>query len=509
MLRKAKIIAGFFLFTLLFFGGKETVEAATRIHYLGLRGATDAILLESDGRFGMIDSGEDWDYPNGKDSRYPLRLEIDKSNGHEQQVIYYMKKVGVTNENFDFYLGTHAHSDHIGSGDEIVSEFTPNVVYLKKYSNANIADKKALWDNRYVYDKLANAAKQHSTLVQNIKEGTTIKLGKNMKITLYNTKVKTRIPDDNWNSIVAKVRAYNTTTILTADAVPTIMNKLVEDGKLGKIDILKLPHHGYIDCNPSSLMTILAPKQAIVTGYISNVDIETRQALEAKGARIRSNNTGVAALVTKYSAAGYSTSTKNIKAGWLDYNKAQYYIQKNGRPVTGWKKISGKWYCFTEQGKVRTGWKTINKKVFYFRDTGKNGVKGEMLVGWQRPNGKDYVYFRKSGKAGTRGSLLTGWQDLNNKLYYFKKTGTNNSNTRKLSGWQKIGGKNYYFHIGAGKLDGYVYRNGTFVIDGVKYKFDRNGVLRGKAPKPTPKPTVTPAEAEVPVVMSDEDTLYE
>lgn len=575
MLRRVKIIVGVFLFGLLLFGGKKTVEAATRIHYLGLRGSTDAILLESDGRFGMIDSGEDWDYPNGKNSKYPLRAGIDKVNGHEQQVIYYMKKAGVTNANFDFYLGTHAHSDHIGTGDEVLSVFTPKVVYLKKYSNANISDKNALWDNKYIYDKLVNVAKRKSKLVQNIKEGTTIKLGKNMKITLYNTKVRKNIPDDNWNSIVAKVRAYSTTTILAADAVPAVMDKLAKEGKFGRIDILKLAHHGYFDGNPSSLMTSLAPKQAIVTGYMSNLDIQTRKTLEDMGTNIRSNNTGVAALVTRYSAAGYSTSAKNVKAGWLDYNKGRYYIQKNGRLVTGWKKISGKWYYFTSQGKVRTGWlsngkklyylskgkkgtgamltgwqtingkqyyfakqsgemftgwKTINKKqfyfnksgaqgsrgsmstgwktidrrVFYFKNSGKNGVKGEMLVGWQRPNGKDYVYFKKAGKTGTKGSLLTGWQEINNKLFYFKKTGNNSSNTKKLSGWQKIGGKEYYFHPGINRLDGYIYKNGTFIIDGVRYTFDRNGVLKGKAPKPMstaiPNPTATPIQNRTPIL---------
>ena len=74
----------------------------------------------------MIDSGEDSDYPDGSDPRYPLRNNVYTGEGFEQQVIDYMHRVGVTQDNFDFYLGTHPHSDHIGSADEVIREFHPH-----------------------------------------------------------------------------------------------------------------------------------------------------------------------------------------------------------------------------------------------------------------------------------------------------------------------------------------------------------------------------------------------
>ena len=72
----------------------------------------DAILVECDGHFGMIDSGEDSLYPNGRDG-YILREGVTKSAGIERELIAYMKSVGVRRGNLDFYIGTHAHSDHI------------------------------------------------------------------------------------------------------------------------------------------------------------------------------------------------------------------------------------------------------------------------------------------------------------------------------------------------------------------------------------------------------------
>lgn len=55
----------------------------------------------------------------------PLRNNVYTGEGFEQQVIDYMHSVGVTQDNFDFYLGTHPHSDHIGSADEVIREFHP------------------------------------------------------------------------------------------------------------------------------------------------------------------------------------------------------------------------------------------------------------------------------------------------------------------------------------------------------------------------------------------------
>lgn len=117
--------------------GISTVQAATTdstfhstdgtIHFLTLNHNTDAILIECDGKFGMVDSGEDNDYPDGSDPRYPLRAGITKGLGFENQVISYLTSKGVTEDNFEFYIGTHPHSDHIGSADEIIRAFHPNV----------------------------------------------------------------------------------------------------------------------------------------------------------------------------------------------------------------------------------------------------------------------------------------------------------------------------------------------------------------------------------------------
>ena len=147
---------------------EEPEVSYSKIHFITLPYNSDAILLESNGHFGMIDSGEDSDYPDGSDPRYPLRNNVYTGEGFEQQVIDYMHSVGVTQDNFDFYLGTHPHSDHIGSADEVIREFHPQRVYLMEYKDEYITSPGLLFDNLYVYDKAIEAAKEvGSTLIQN------------------------------------------------------------------------------------------------------------------------------------------------------------------------------------------------------------------------------------------------------------------------------------------------------------------------------------------------------
>lgn len=150
----------------------ETLSTASTgdsgtIHFLTLDANADAILLECNGKFGMVDSGEDSDYPDGSDSRYPYRPGIITSAGQENTVISYLRSRGVNESNFEFYIATHPHSDHIGSGDEIIRTFKPKRVYIEPYSDERISNSTHLFDNLYVYDHVISAAKDTgATLIQ-------------------------------------------------------------------------------------------------------------------------------------------------------------------------------------------------------------------------------------------------------------------------------------------------------------------------------------------------------
>lgn len=148
-----------------------TADNGTKIHFLtfGDAYAMDVIILESNGRFGMIDAGEDDDYPDGSDPNYPWRDGIVEGCGIQDEVIAYMHELGINHDNFEFFIGTHAHSDHIGGADEVIREFQPQRVYTPEYKDDYITDPAHLWDNLYVYDNLIQAAQDTGAiLIQNL-----------------------------------------------------------------------------------------------------------------------------------------------------------------------------------------------------------------------------------------------------------------------------------------------------------------------------------------------------
>ena len=142
-----------------------------------MNSTTDAILLESNGHYGLVDSGEDWDYPNSEE--YPLRAGVTTGIGYEQQVIHYLRQLGV--KKLDFYIATHSHSDHIGSADEILDAFPTDRLYINEYDDSYMLDahgddpndpyyypeaqESRLWDNQYVYDCAIEAAKRNGTKI--------------------------------------------------------------------------------------------------------------------------------------------------------------------------------------------------------------------------------------------------------------------------------------------------------------------------------------------------------
>ena len=121
--------------------------------------SSDAILVESGGWYGIIDGGEDADLPDGSDTRYPVRsgtAVAEKST--TDWLLGYLDDQGVNDTNVAFYLGTHAHSDHIANADDVIYKYRPKVILSPEYSDAWITDENGLWDNQYVYDHLVTAA---------------------------------------------------------------------------------------------------------------------------------------------------------------------------------------------------------------------------------------------------------------------------------------------------------------------------------------------------------------
>ena len=100
------------------------------IHFINC-GQADCILIEQNGRFGLIDAGMPYSQATdvvestGKVGEYNPDRSV-------QAVVNYLKYLGVNH--LDFVLGTHAHLDHIGGIPQIAYHF----VDKKTISNMNL-----------------------------------------------------------------------------------------------------------------------------------------------------------------------------------------------------------------------------------------------------------------------------------------------------------------------------------------------------------------------------------
>lgn len=238
-------------------------KGGDRIHFLNV-GNSDAILLESDGKFALVDCGEDNDNPRGFDG-----LDL---TGYEDYVVDYLNGY-CADENgkiyLEFIIGTHAHSDHLGGFDTVLSQENVHLerAYLKRYYEDRIKKTEVeKWDNKEVYEQTVAAVEaQGAELIQDL-ENVSFTFG-NFTIALFNGQEPD--PNDkvgeNENSLGILVEKDGYRVFLAGD-----INNYDGDEKrlapeIGKVDVLKLGHHGYLGSSTLSYIRTLDPDMAIQT----------------------------------------------------------------------------------------------------------------------------------------------------------------------------------------------------------------------------------------------------
>lgn len=238
------------------------------IHFLNT-GSSDAILIQSQGHFAMIDCAEDSEYPADKPH---LNLK-----GYEEAVIAYLRAHAKNEEGviqLDFILGTHAHSDHIGGFDTLINceDVRITKAYVKAYREHNINHyERTKWDNMEVYNQMIEAlVAKKIPYTDQFPEA--IQFGR-FALTFFNTHYDNgkKVIGENDNSLVLKLTKGKKTALLTGDLNNHSGDEKSVANLVGRIDLLKLGHHGYLGSTSLGFVTKLAPKIAIANNSKKNI----------------------------------------------------------------------------------------------------------------------------------------------------------------------------------------------------------------------------------------------
>lgn len=214
-------------------------------------GRQDAILIEADGYKGFVDGGS---YSMG------------------DKLIKWMKGLGV--EKLDFYIGTHAHANHVGCAGTIIKYMKPSVIYIphSKVKTAMLA-------------KCKLASEKNSLNATPFK----VLTYKSEQIVFGQLLIKCLGPEkivscdagatkENYNSLILKLTYKDKKALLVGDTNNTILASVLAKDPSPKVDIYKNAHHNGM--TSSANLKKMAPKYAVIC-HVSAPSILYQRALSS------------------------------------------------------------------------------------------------------------------------------------------------------------------------------------------------------------------------------------
>lgn len=238
-----------------------------RIHFLNTANS-DAILIESDGLYALVDAGEGNSNPRRKTSY----------KGYEQEVIDYIKKICKKPDGsiyLDFILGTHCHYDHIGSYLALISDSEIGIgkAYFKEFNPEIVKDYETeRWEIDKVYYDIINALDNRGVEIISDIPSEQFEFGDfTLQFVNGETPAELAGEGENASSIGVKVMKGGKSAFLAADITASTGLEDIVAPLVGDVDLLKIGHHGYFGSSSQSFLEVLSPEIAIVTNQLGKV----------------------------------------------------------------------------------------------------------------------------------------------------------------------------------------------------------------------------------------------
>lgn len=203
-------------------------QGMTRVHFINV-GQGDCELIESDGRYMLIDAGEQ----DEKDS-----------------VIRYLEELGV--KKLDYVIGTHPHSDHIGGLAAVIEAFEVDKVILppKEHTTGT-------------FERLLDAIAAKGLKITKPVAGSVYELGgASFTVIAPNNDYEDNL--NNW-SVGIRLDYGSNSFVLTGDAEAAAEADICSNGISLQADVLKLGHHGSSTSNSMEFLEKVNPDYAVIS----------------------------------------------------------------------------------------------------------------------------------------------------------------------------------------------------------------------------------------------------
>lgn len=485
----------------------------------------DAVLLESQGEYLLIDTGEE---------------------DPKHHVIQFLQKQGV--KKLSIYI-SHFHSDHAGELMNIINSgyFTIDKLYAAdrdiianavKFSNSHSSvsaqETKQIQSVLNKYDGLSSKIDGFTV----VSAGSSFPLGSATVTTigtpsfqvsdfkndakkdasLSETQLEHYMNNMSLCTLITTKQNGHTFQYLTCgDAEKEEENWLLKQKCSLKSNIFKMNHHGTDTSNTAAFLKQVQASYAFSTHYVNKAEIKRQNAIY-KNYKLTSQKASTA--TTKKSLYGLIRTYLPMKAAErygevyrTEFNGTIHFQIENGTLTqnsnTGFRTANGHTYLYVNNtvqkgkngfitgycdslfkvdhtGAIQKGFYTYQKKKYYCY-----GAHGMAMIGngFYKVKGKTYYTAPYTCYAAI------GWKQIDQKRYYFdpktaimaqncvKKVGkdsiyfTQKGLQYAKSGWIHVGKKTYYITPNA-KGTGKVFTKGWIKIGNKKYFFASNGILK-------------------------------
>ena len=192
-------------------------------------GQGDSILIHSKDKTMLVDTGGVMNY-----SREKWQERKNKKSLTNYVTIPVLKKLGI--RKIDYLVLTHGDFDHMGEALKLIKQYSVEDIYLNQ-GNFNSLEKNVIKKYRHVY-QIREKEKRKETQRKML---------------------------ENDSSSILLMYYKNKKILLTGDASKKSEEYILNKYNIGKIDVLKIGHHGSITSTSDELLKELRPSLAIIS----------------------------------------------------------------------------------------------------------------------------------------------------------------------------------------------------------------------------------------------------